>query len=173
MGDTSQGSGAESTTLPNQELCRVGQSGPFCDASYRLRLDKYRQLFEAHKVSFNNVAIQIVNLEQNAEHFFHGLSHVAPRLLKKSMLYDLVSNKEFVPVQHWLIQGYPVPGLVPQYLSDFFPFPSLVDHGPVSNNDHVVTDAETREVTGMAFHLSCVGAILMYAWAAADVAEGR
>ena len=49
---------------------------------------------------------------QNARVFYSDSIH-APALLLKSFLYDLKTGIEVLPIQHFLVQGWPVPQLQP------------------------------------------------------------
>ena len=85
-----------------------------------------------------------------------------------------MSDKEVLAIQHFLIQGFPVPGLVPQEHSRFFPFPSIVDVNPImehsrgslradgSRASSLMTDKDIRKATGMSMHWACIGAWLTY-----------
>ncbi|CAK0796635.1 unnamed protein product [Prorocentrum cordatum] len=44
-----------------------------------------------------------------------------PRLLKGSILYDMVTERALVPEELWFMQGWPVPGMLPRSLTRSFP----------------------------------------------------
>jgi len=89
---------------------------------------------------------------------------------QESYLFDLVSRKELVPAQHLLIQGFPVPGLCSDRIATKFPFPSLVSARPDALKEaHELRDQDIRHVAGKGFHLSAIGAVLMFAWGSSKI----
>jgi hypothetical protein len=106
--------------------------------------------------------VALVNLHQGAT-FHTSLRQRAPSLLTGSDLFDIVSGQEVLPVQHWLIQGYPVPGLCSPGPSKHFSFPSLV-----SAIGTTLTDSSVNTLTGNAMHQAVVGVCLLYALASTE-----
>jgi hypothetical protein len=138
--------------------------GKFSDdlmqSSFKVRRVAYR-LKAALQPGFNEMPVAIVNLVQTAGYMQGRLQTRAPALLRGSCLYDLVSDKEVLPIQHWLIQGFPVPGFVDEELSANFPFPSLLP-----GHKDPLHDKEVRTLTGNSMHVAAVGAWVLFAWSA-------
>ena len=109
----------------------------------------------------------VVNLAQSPIHF-HTADDMFPTLLRKSYLYELVTESEILPAQHLLIQGFPVPGLVSEANSAFFPFASLLN---VTSSECVsqLTDVELRSLAGNSMHWAALGAWLLFGWSSTHV----
>ena len=147
--------------------------GPFNDAAFRVRLEVFNE--EYQKFIAKNAeqpAVVFCNLQQHCE--WMGLSakpHV-PSLLKGSWLYDLVSGKEVVPLQHFLASGFPVPGWCAPKLGDRFPCPALITRTPLTHEaskDQFLTEHEIRVLTGNCFHVSSISAMLLFAWSTTEL----
>ena len=89
---------------------------------------------------------------------------LVPALLTHSSLIDVVSGQEIIPLQHWLIQGLPVPGLCADALSRDFLF-SLIFRN--------LTDANVRKAIGNMMHAAPIGAWLGFALATTTKVFGR
>ncbi|CAK0796209.1 unnamed protein product [Prorocentrum cordatum] len=144
-------------------LLPVSQShldlGPFGDAVMKVRLHQNLERADCERCLEAKVPIQIVNLFQND--LFFGVSKYAPSLLQRSMLFDIISMKEILPIEHLLIQGFPVPQYVANDAGQFFPFKSIVmaEYPPVSED--VLQCAELRSICGVGFSWPAIGAVLM------------
>ena len=167
------------------ELALLKESVPFGDPIFRVRLATYMKKDGAGRtltgVHAGRSSSGIVNLSQNAGHFYHASPYM-PRLLTNSFLYSMASDQEVVPFQHWIIQGFPYPcDAVPERLSKFFPFPDIVWIGPSNAAPGpgpeecpglpILTDKEQRHATGMSFHWAGVGSLMMWAWATSRIRE--
>ena len=80
---------------------------------------------------------------------------VAPALLKRSKLWELVSDSGIPVSMHWLIQGFPHPSARSLESSeiDEFPFPELLRSGSLSLCDQ-------RALTGNSMHCAVAGSWL-------------
>ena len=123
----------------------------FLHTAYQSRLAQYMKLLPADSANRPNVAM--VNLEQNVYRSSSAVSKMAPTLLRGSILHELATDKMVVPLQHWLIMGWPVPGLVPNRFSGFFPFPDLLES---------LTPCQSRTLTGNGMHVAAIGLWTLY-----------
>jgi len=128
------------------------------NATQEIHSNRLKSLLAAGK----HQGVALVNLQQGAT-FHTSLRQRAPALLTGSDLFDIVSGQEVLPVQHWLIQGFPVPGLCSPDLSKRFPFPTLV-----SAMGTTLTDSSVKTLTGNAMHQAAVGVCLLYALASTE-----
>ena len=116
--------------------------------------------------------VHIVNLEQTADFFGGAESPLAPALLRRSMLFDLVQAVELIPAQHLLIQGFPAPPFAPPEFAKFFPFPKIFTAGFVDADDtSMLNAADVRTLTGNSFHWLQAGAMLMFMWSTSVLAD--
>ena len=141
--------------------------GPFADTAFKIRLTKYLEHYSKIEPA---PAVNIVNLMQTSEYYGPCTTTVVPSLLRNSWLFDIATMREVLAVQHFLILGYPVPGLCAERLGWHFPFPDIVSLDPCRDGN-VLTDAEMRTVTGNGFHLSAISAVLIFMWATARLLE--
>ena len=135
--------------------------GPFAGVGYRLRKDR---ALSNRLMLVNPPPIHIVNLAQDPQSFGYSSSRNAPRLLRGSYLYDLVSNREILPLQHLLIQGFPVPGWAPAAAAHAFPFPGLIN-ATMGPNSQQLSDTELRSLTGDGMHWNLLGSVILFSWA--------
>ena len=105
------------------------------------------------------VQCMVVNLTQNPEYFGTGPAEIMPALLRNTKLYDLASCTEVIPQVHWLIQGWPYPGLAPPEQAGTFPFAGMAED--------VLTNRDVRILTGNGMHLAQVGTSCLFALATA------
>ena len=150
-------------------LQELAEYGPFGDPTYRIRMQRYVEREPPQAKESNS---RLVNLMQSADYM--GVpSKLAPRLLKASYLYDLVSHRELIAAQHLLIQGFPVRGLVDPSESRFFPFPAIVKLEVEGEGEDSIAlkDKEIRVVAGLSFHWACLGALLMFSWALSELVD--
>ena len=160
--------GASGERAKDTELKALSTLGPFAQSVYRVRLQRYHEMREA---SFRRLGrVHIVNLEQTAD-FFYGESPLAPALLRRSMLFDLVQAVELIPAQHLLIQGFPAPPFAPPELAKFFPFPKIFTAGFVDADASMLNAADVRTLTGNSFHWLQAGAMLMFMWSTSVLAD--
>ena len=121
--------------------------------------------------------MHIVNLEQTADFFGGAESPLAPALLRRSMLFDLVQAVELIPAQHLLIQGFPAPPFAPPEFAKFFPFPKIFTAGFVDveaarlHGWSLLIAADLRMLAGNSFHWLQVGAMLMFMWSTSVLAD--
>ena len=109
----------------------------------------------------------ICNLEQSPKYMgSYGVSEVMPALLRASNLYDVRNRHEIVPAIHWLIQGWPLPGIVDPCHAEHFPFPSLA-----TASESAFNDREVRRLCGNSMHVAAIGTVLTYALAIASIAR--
>ena len=107
-------------------------------------------------------ACAIVNLSNTADfEKLVGDSRVKP-LLKKSLLYDLVSKRPLLLSEYWLIQGFPHPshaasGNLPPGLVARFPCAAAVLDGP-----EALSDCDQKIILGNSMHLSAISAWVLY-----------
>ena len=73
------------------------------------------------------------------------------------MLVDLVTQRPIVPMELWLIQGWPHPGLpgIDKKLAKFFPFKDLVH---ASDGKPMLSASDQRILTGNGMHWVQMGA---------------
>ena len=88
----------------------VYQVGPFGKPSFRRRLKDAKELLGD---DLDGVKASFVNLFQTVKYMGVSRNGIIPRLLRRSFIYDLVTDRELIALQHLLIQGYPVPLLTP------------------------------------------------------------
>ena len=143
---------------------------PWRDAIYRNQAVVSRWKEKAsERVDTCREPCHVVNVFQNAD-YFGSTALVAPRLMTKSWLVDAVTDREVVAAQHFLIQGFPFPGLVDPVLSKFFPFPSIVELECGSSDDRrILTNKDIRILTGLSFHWASLAAMLMFAWSVSEI----
>ena len=115
--------------------------------------------------------MHIVNLEQTADFFGGAESPLAPALLRRSMLFDLVQAVELIPAQHLLIQGFPAPPFAPPELAKFFLFRKIFTAGFVDADASMLNAADVRPLTGNTFHWLQAGAMLMFMWSTSVLAD--
>ena len=142
--------------------------GPFGEATLRVRKEQYLEKPAVKAALSKSAKVLLVNLHQNS-HFFSD-NQYAPSLLQRSQLYNLVTMKEVLPIEHFLIQGFPVPGLAEDRLSKFFPFKSLVQ-AKWHNDPSKLNDQEMRSITGIGFSWPAFGAILSFVMCSTRVLE--
>ena len=134
-----------------------------------MRETSFRQLGPLRQVQ---PRVHIVNLEQTADFFHLNKRPLAPALLRKSMLVDLVQAVELIPAQHLLIQGFPAPPFAPPELAKFFPFPKIFTAGFVDEEDaSMLNAADVKLLTGNSFHWLQAGAMLMFMWSTSVLAD--
>ena len=131
------------------------------DVESRLRLLEYMSIARESRASGSSSTLSgvaLCNLFQNAS-FNSAVTDLAPTLLKKSVLFDLMHCRPVPPRTHWLIQGFPLPGVASPTVAEAFPFPEMwLD----------LNDVETRAATGNSMHLAAVGSMLTFAIAASE-----
>ena len=93
-----------------------------------------------------------------------------------SFLFDLISRQELVAAQHFLIQGFPVPGLCSHEAAAVFPFPSIVSLVPDSKKTNdakkiELCDSEVRALSGNSFHWAAIGAMQMFMLSCSSIAS--
>ena len=98
-------------------------------------------------------AALMVNLEQAPSFNNYLMADIAPALLRHSYLYDIVSEREILPDEHFLVQGLPVPGYVSPELAATFPFPRVMAE---------LCDKQKRQLTGNGMHVHAVGSAIMW-----------
>ncbi len=134
--------------------------GPFADTVFKVRLSQYRELDSCIHFLEKKPACLVINLFQNA--LFFNASRFAPSLLQRSFLYNMVIDREVLPLEHFLFQGFPVPKFVKPELAKFFPFPTLVDLSYTDSKDKL-TCSQMRSLTGIGFCWPAAGAMMMMA----------
>ena len=177
--------GASGERAEDTELKALSTLGPFAQSVYRVRLQRYREVREGSwqlqavreaslrwlgPLGQGRPRVHIVNLEQTAD-FFYAESPLAPALLRRSMLFDLVQAVELIPAQHLLIQGFPAPPFAPPELAKFFPFPKIFTAGFVDADASMLNAADVRTLTGNSFHWLQAGAMLMFMWSTSVLAD--
>ena len=149
------------------------QLGAFCHPSHRVNAETYCAMRESMGGRVPH-GVHVVSLMQ-APDLFYNASPFMPRLLVNSYLFDLVSRKELIPLQHLLIQGFAVPGLVPKEFSDkFFPWPkcvSLHSNPCKPEGDCQLSEHQIRELAGNSFHVALMGAFYAFALSIAEVVD--
>jgi len=94
-----------------------------CFIPYGLRNRICSYLLLARERGLLSGAIALTNLTQNASFSRQFNYGAALALLRGSYLFDWVTMRDIIPMEHWLIMGFPVPGVVSADLSANFPFP--------------------------------------------------
>ena len=107
-----------------------------------------------------------MNLFQNADFAGVMTNPVAPTLMRRSFLYDIISDQELLPLQHLLIQGFPVPldGVVDTSISAHFAFPSLISPLATEEDDHLLSADSVRSLAGNSMHWSALASWLVFVW---------
>ena len=95
--------------------------GPFGSSVLKVRLQQYKDFDDEKMALAKKPPVRLANLDQNSH--FWNTSPFAPSLLQGSLLFDLVREREVLPVEHLLIQGFPVPGFADEAMANVFPFP--------------------------------------------------
>ena len=119
----------------------------------------------------------MVNVYQNPRHWGLGHPDIAPSLLQRSHLYDMVVKQEVIAPQHFLIRGLPFPGLVPESLAKDFPYPSIVravasgSSGsiPAGAEEETLSSVEMRAAVGLGFNKAAIVAVLLHIWSTSRV----
>ena len=174
---------AHDSAHPEHHGHAVRDLGPFANPVFRVRAVDYTVRGIGDDVQPGLPSVNLVNLMQNPQ-FFSSRSSMAPRLLRHSFLFDTVTQNEVLPLQHFLIQGWPAPCFADERQSRYFPFPDILpslDAVAASSDEEEdieeqidemidmdcvqkLTDREVRSVTGDGFHWASVGAMLAFAW---------
>ena len=148
------GATACSTVDEKLQECLNNGNIKFLFSSLQYRVQGYAN--KAAETGFLQKGAAFCNLIQKPN--FFSLSDHAPALLRGSVLYDLVSGQEVLPIQHWLTMGAAVPavaqpdsGVVCPFLETFF---------------KELTDREARTLAGNAMHVAAIGTFLMFSMAA-------
>jgi hypothetical protein len=119
-------------------------------------------------LDLSRLPVHIVNVFNNPDFYGSGSLTYMPALLQKSHLYDLLTNTEVVPPLHFLVQGWAVPGLASDDLSDNFAFKDLVS-ARYDPDPNVLNENWMRSLTGNSMHWSSIGAFLLFALATSVV----
>ena len=152
--------------------------GPFGDASLKVRLSNYVELPNCIAAMARNPKVLLINLFQTP--YMFGASRWAPALLQRSQLYDLVRGRELLPAEHLLIQGFPVPGLVSNDLSKYFPFPGIFtlkyvgcwdDFGTGVDHPGGLDCHELRSISGIGFNWPSIGSMILFMMSCSRLAE--
>ena len=160
-------------TVPDEQISET--LGPFCVASLAMMRDAYLAMRMSSREQNVRVPLNahLVSLVQDPS-MFYTTSPYAPRLLTNAQLFDIVNNKEVLALQHLLMQGFCVPGLVPDDLAYLFPFPSLVDvHAdpkPVAGT-LMLSENQIRELAGNGFNVGLIGAMFIFALSSAQLSN--
>ena len=160
--DEEQGMQAEegartSETVDSQDIVKL-DLGPFGDSVMKVRLQQYMELDRLKRCLAGSPPCLMLNLQQNIMYFNQSI--YAPSLLQKSHLYDVVAMREVLPIEHLLIQGFPVPSLVKEELARYFPFPGLVQAKHTTSVDKL-SCTELRRLAGIGFNWPSAGAMIM------------
>ena len=131
--------------------------GPFGYSSLKMRLEDFKH--KAEKVGMRD-DVHIQNLFNNAGFIFNK-TNMVPTLLQHSLLYDLKTSQEILPIEHLMMQGFPVPGYCTEECSRHFPFPVIVSDRPHAG-DEFLSDKEIRSLAGIGFHWSQIGAFVTW-----------
>ena len=96
------------------------------------------------------VECAIVDLRQNASHVQRFAYKAVPALLKGSMVFDLVSDREYSIAELWMVQGVPHPVAVRSdaKLLERCCFLPAID----SSSPSVLPEASQRQMVGNAMH---------------------
>ena len=78
-----------------------------------------------------------------------------PTLLRKSTLYDMISQRPLLPLEYFLIQGYPHPdtGIISEELRAQFPFADALS---------ILAPHEVTSLMGNGMYLAQAGAWLLW-----------
>lgn len=87
----------------------------------------------------------------------HGSRQVAPSLLKGSLFFSLSRRRPMLPAEAMLLQGFPVPSLLPNdcELASLYPFQRPLEEIP--------PDRTVRNLAGNGMHLCQVGSAFLIA----------
>ena len=96
----------------------------------------------------------IVNVTQRAEFIGLKIRDAAPTLLRKSKLWNLLTEQPIHVAVHWLMQGFPHPSfsrLSPELIA-YFPYASLDS----------LSDVQQRSLVGNAMHWASSAAMFLF-----------
>ena len=122
----------------------------------RSRAQQFTELAQQAGVLRGRAAIY--NLAQRPG-FNAAISTFAPTQLRKSILYDLVTQQEVLPVLYFLMHGVPLPG-VSNAVS--CPFPGILIQDATGGWECDMCDSVVKGLVGNSFHMAAVGAMIMF-----------
>ncbi|CAE8668378.1 unnamed protein product [Polarella glacialis] len=111
------------------------------------------------------VEAALVSVTQTSCHNPTISTNSVQTLLRKTLLHDLVQNKQVTTAEMWLIQGFPRPGLqgVSELVSAKFPFPAAIAiHPSQVGADSKLTVQQERSLIGNSMHVAQVGHFLLH-----------
>ena len=117
------------------------------------RLQGHRlNLCRQHKVL---PKVALTCLDQNPEWMKSSFTKQTPTLLRKSTLYDMISQRPLLPLEYFLIQGYPHPdtGIISEELRAQFPFADALS---------ILAPHEVTSLMGNGMHLAQAGTWLLW-----------
>ena len=126
------------------------------------RLEGFRVLAHRSGALEQQPKIAIVNVTHNSEYYKLISTTAFPALMRSSHLCDLVTDSCIPVATHWLVQGFPHPGLLPSLspeLLEMFPCADLVFRGASAR---LLTPTEERVLMGNGMHLAQIGCWFTY-----------
>ena len=111
--------------------------------------------------------VALVSLMQKPS-FAKGFCVKAPALLRGSFLFDLKRGVEVLPIQHWLIQGVPVPGFTTEEQASRCAFRALFE-----DPQSALSDSAVRTLTGNAMHMAAIGSWVLFGLATTCKRRGQ
>jgi hypothetical protein len=147
--------------LDSVKLLQISKAESVLQPAQLIRLRGYRRMAEEKGYVVNGtwqpgVHCLLVDLSQNSSYTTSLRPNVCFALRRNSEPFDLVQNLPLESVEHFVVQGFPVPGLVAPEHSRHFPFPDLLQ-GP-----DALSEAAVRVLTGNAMCLPVAGAMLLF-----------
>lgn len=158
--------------------------GTLCDGD-KQRLDGHMMQAVKHNMcddTFQKWFVRFAIVDVNNTEIYQGKAHteIAPTLLTKSKLWNLVEDAGIPLSVHWLMQGFPHPmaTTVPAAIRDRCPFPALLQQGTDSGTDMstsrgrasssaagekaCLTLSQERRLVGNAMNIAQVSAVLLH-----------
>jgi len=138
-----------SSSCPVDQLEFPGDVIPACARAHLRAYDELR--------SGSDEVCDLVCVLQSPYHIAPGTRQVAPSLLKGSLLFSLSRRRLMLPAETMLLQGFPVPSLLPSdgELASLYPFQTPLED--------MLPDRTVRNLSGNGMHLCQVGCAFLIA----------
>ena len=129
----------------------------------RQRLQSYSEAYQKHvEDGGQSLSSSWIDLNQTFE-FTGRLDDVAPALLKKHFIYDLIAKRPVMPEELWLAMGWPVRNVVWEEGEDMDAFAQA--HWPWVEEMHGLVVDKYAGLLGNGMHCNAIASIMFFAMA--------
>jgi hypothetical protein len=112
----------------------------------------------AHGAMEWRVPVALAVISQNDGYWGEVQTAIAPAVLPRHVIFDMVRERLVTVMEEWIMQGYPHPDAEPlNALAEHFPIPQLVVRGP--NRLPLV---DQKKMIGNGMHVVAVGTWIMH-----------